>query len=140
MQESAILCTAGRFLFIKNEVMAVTHPRSVQKVHMNGRGLNDHMVKTVLCYLSAYFMILVLSILLLSLNGKDLTTNLTAVMATFNNVGPGLDGVGPKKNFGGFSGFSKFVLMFDMLAGRLEIFPVLVLLEPGLWKIRKKRN
>ncbi|MEE1250815.1 MAG: TrkH family potassium uptake protein [Lachnospiraceae bacterium] len=124
---------------LKNEVMAVTHPRSVQKVHMDGRGLNDGMVKNVLCYLSAYFIILVTSVLLLSLNERDLTTNLTAVLATLNNVGPGLSGVGPTKNFGSFDLFSKIVLMFDMLAGRLEIFPVLVLLEPGLWKVRKSR-
>lgn len=123
---------------LKNEVMAVTHPRSVHKVHMSGRGLKDSMVRTVLCYLAAYFMILITSVLLLSLNERDLTTNLTAVFATFNNVGPGLGGVGPTKNFGGFDFLSKVVLMFDMLAGRLEIFPVLVLLEPGLWKIRKK--
>lgn len=106
---------------------------------MDGRGLNDGMVKNVLCYLSAYFIILVTSVLLLSLNERDLTTNLTAVLATLNNVGPGLSGVGPTKNFGSFDLFSKIVLMFDMLAGRLEIFPVLVLLEPGLWKVRKSR-
>ena len=64
----------------------------------------------------------------------DLTTNFTAVAATFNNIGPGLNVVGPTGNFAGFSMFSKIVLIFDMLAGRLEIFPMLILLAPGTWK------
>ena len=74
------------------------------------------------------------SVLLVSLEGKDLTTNFTAVAATINNIGPGLSLVGPTQNFGSFGIFSKYVLMFDMLAGRLELFPLLILFHPVLWK------
>lgn len=124
---------------IKNEIMSVTHPRSVQKVHMDGRRISDTTVKTVLCYLAAYVLLVLLSILLISLDGFDMTTNTTAVMATFNNIGPGLNVVGPTGNFGDFSVFSKIVLMFDMLIGRLEIFPMLVLFAPGMWKFPARR-
>lgn len=84
---------------IKNEIMSVTHPRSVQKVHMDGRRISDTTVKTVLCYLAAYVLLVLLSILLISLDGFDMTTNTTAVMATFNNIGPGLNVVGPTREF-----------------------------------------
>ena len=124
---------------VKNEIMSVTHPRSVQKVHMDGRRISDTTVKTVLCYLAAYVLLVLGSILLISLDGFDMTTNVTAVMATFNNIGPGLGVVGPTGNFGGFSVFSKIVLMFDMLIGRLELFPMLVLFAPGMWKFPARR-
>lgn len=125
---------------MKNEIKTMTHPRSVHKVHINGRQLSNDMVKRVLCYLAVYVAIAIASFLLVSLDGKDMTTNLTAVMATFNNIGPGLNVVGPTGNFGDFSIFSKLVLMFDMLVGRLELFPMLILFVPGLWKLPVKRN
>ena len=75
-----------------------------------------------------------MSVLLVSLDGESLVTNFTAVAATFNNIGPGLEGVGPMANFGGYSGFAKLVLTFDMLAGRLELFPLLLLFVPETWK------
>lgn len=124
---------------IKNEIMSVTHPRSVQKVHMDGRRISDTTVKTVLCYLAAYVLLVLGSVLLISLDGFDMTTNVTAVMATFNNIGPGLGVVGPTGNFGDFSIFSKIILMFDMLIGRLELFPMLVLFAPGMWKFPARR-
>ncbi len=124
---------------IKNEITSVTHPRSVQKVHMDGRRISDTTVKTVLCYLAAYVLLVILSILLISLDGFDMTTNVTAVMATFNNIGPGLNMVGPTGNFGDFSVFSKVILMLDMLIGRLELFPMLVLFAPGMWKLPARR-
>lgn len=74
------------------------------------------------------------SIFLISLEGKDMITNFTAVAATINNIGPGLELVGPTKNFSGFRVFQKYVLMFDMLAGRLELFPLLILFKPAVWK------
>ena len=73
------------------------------------------------------------SVLAISFEGWDLTTNFTAVAATINNIGPGLELVGPSRNFGFFSPFSKFVLIFDMLAGRLELFPLLILFHPAIW-------
>ena len=72
--------------------------------------------------------------MLISIEGKDLVTNFTAVTATINNIGPGLAGVGPTKNFGCYTHFSKYVLMFDMLAGRLELFPLIILFTPSVWK------
>ena len=125
---------------VRNEIMSVTHPRSVQKVHMDGRRIPDNVVKTVLCYLAGYVVILIVSVLLISLDNFDMTTNFTAVMATFNNVGPGLNRVGPTGNFGGFSVLSKLVLMFDMLVGRLELYPMLVIFAPGLWRIHPHRH
>ena len=80
------------------------------------------------------FALMMLAMLLISLDDYSFTTNFTAVAATLNNIGPGLDLVGPTQNFGLFSPFSKCVLMFDMLAGRLELFPMLIILLPSCWK------
>ena len=85
-------------------------------------------------YLAAYFILVVLSILLISIDNKPLVTNLSAVLSCFNNIGPGLEIVGPTGNFSSYSAFSKLVLIFDMLAGRLEIFPILALISRGAWK------
>lgn len=79
-------------------------------------------------------MIIVVSVFLISFDGLDLVTNFTAVATAFNNVGPGLELVGPTGNFGCFSDFSHYVLMFDMLAGRLELYPILLLFTPAVWK------
>ena len=120
---------------VRNEMLSMIHPRSVKKVHINGRLVPDNVVKTALCYMTAYILILLLSVLLISIDNFDMTTNFTAVLATMNNIGPGLGDVGPSGNFGGFSVFSKIVLMCDMLIGRLELFPVLVLFAPGMWRL-----
>lgn len=120
---------------VKNEVKAVVHPRSVQKVYSNGRTISDDTVRRVLVYLAAYLMIILASFLIVCLDGKDITTNITAVIATFNNIGPGLNVVGPTGNFSDFSVLSKIVFMADMLIGRLEIFPMLVLFAPGTWNM-----
>ena len=85
-------------------------------------------------FLIAYLIIFALSVLLLCLSSEDLVTNFTAVAATLNNIGPGLEMVGPASNFGFFDPFSKVVLMFDMLAGRLELFPMLLLFAPDTWR------
>ena len=106
---------------------------------MNGRRISDAVVRTVLCYLAAYVMVVIVSVLLISLDNYDMTTNFTAVMATLNNVGPGLNLVGPTGNFGEFSILSKCVLMFDMLVGRLELFPLLILFARGMWKLPAHR-
>ena len=127
------------FKAIKNEIKTLTHPRSVHKVHLNDRQMSNDMVRKVLCYLGVYVIIAMASILIVSLDGKDMTTNITSVMATFNNIGPGLNVVGPTGNFGDFSVLSKLVLMFDMLVGRLELFPMLILFTPGIWTIKKKK-
>lgn len=84
--------------------------------------------------MAAYLFIFTVSLFLVSLDGFDMVTNFTSVAATLNNIGPGLNQVGPMMNFGGFSNFAKLVLIFDMLAGRLEIFPMLVLFLPDTWR------
>lgn len=124
---------------VKNELLSMTHPRSVQKVHMNGRRVPDNVVKTAVCYMTAYILIMLVSVLLISIDNFDMTTNFTAVLATMNNIGPGLNAVGPAGNFGGFGVFSKIVLMCDMIIGRLELFPVLVLFAPGMWRLPARR-
>ncbi len=117
----------------------MTHPRSVRKVRMNGRRVPDNVVKTALCYMTAYTLTLFISVLLISIDNFDFTTNFTAVLATLNNIGPGFGAVGPTGNYGGYSALSKIILMFDMLVGRLELFPVLVLFAPGMWKLPMRR-
>lgn len=123
-----------------NELLNMMHPRSVQQVHINGRRVPENVVKTALCYMTTYVLIVLGSVLLVSIDNFDMTTNFTAVLATMNNIGPGLGAVGPTGNFGGFSVFSKFVLMCDMLIGRLELFPVLALFASGVWKLPTRRS
>jgi trk system potassium uptake protein TrkH len=96
-------------------------------VRVNGRPVDEKVLSNTDAYLAAYVAIVIASFILLSLDGFSLTTNFAAVLACFNNIGPGLEMVGPTGNFGSFSVLSKIVLIFDMLAGRLEIFPILSL-------------
>lgn len=124
----------------KNELLSMIHPRSIQQVQMNGRRVPENVVKTALCYMTVYVFIVLGSVLLVSIDNFDMTTNFTAVLATMNNIGPGLGAVGPTGNFGGFSVFSKLVLMCDMLVGRLELFPVLALFAPGVWRLPARRS
>ncbi len=119
---------------IKNEISHVIHPRSIKKIHMDGHIVESSVIKSVQVYTMIYVLVFMGSFLLLSLNQFDFTTNITAVAATFNNVGPGLNMVGPAGNYSAFSVFSKCILMFDMLAGRLELLPMLILLSPTTWK------
>lgn len=119
---------------IKNEIFSVIHPRSIKKIHMDGRIVEDGVIKSIQVYTMIYVMILLGSFVLVSLNEFDFVTNITAVATTFNNVGPGFNMVGPAGNYSAFSGFSKLVLMFDMLAGRLELMPMLVLFSPRTWR------
>ena len=128
----------GRLLLIfkslKRNIQQVLHPRKVLSVRNNGRIVSEKVLDNTNAYLSAYASILFLSFLLISLDGFPTETNFSAVLACFNNIGPGLELVGPTCNFGGFSTLSKLVLILDMLAGRLEIFPILVLFSADTWK------
>ena len=108
-------------------------PNSVTKIRLEKKILDREVIHTTSAFLIVYVFIFALSTLLVSVEGHDLETCFTAVAATFNNIGPGLSGVGPTQNFGFFSDFSKYVLIFDMLAGRLELFPMLILLSPRTW-------
>ena len=106
----------------------------MKKVHAEGRPVEHSTMRAINVYMAIYVVLFSVSVLLVSIDGFDLVTNFTAVAATFNNIGPGLSAVGPTMNFGGLSVLSKYVLMFDMLAGRLELFPVLLCLYPSTWK------
>lgn len=119
---------------IKNAITTAVHPRGVKKVHMDGHMVPDNVTQAIQVYMLTYAVIFMTSLLLLSLNGFDFTTNFTAVLANLNNVGPGLNLVGPAGNYAGFNLFSKYLLMFDMLVGRLELFPMLVLFAPATWR------
>lgn len=119
---------------VGKELKQAMHPQVVAPVRMDGKLLSHETIRTTNVYLCAYLFILVVSIMLISLDGFDMVTNFTAVAATLNNIGPGLSQVGPMMNFAGFSNPAKLVLIFDMLAGRLELFPMLVLFLPSAWR------
>jgi len=119
---------------IKNQIKNLIHPRSVTKVRMDGGVVDDATVHSTGVYLAVFFLIFGISTLLLSLDGHDFTTNFTAVLATLNNMGPGLNKVGPTCNFAFFSDVSKLTLIFDMLAGRLELLPLLLVITPKSWR------
>ena len=128
----------SRFLILGKtlgkELKQALHPQVVAPVRMDGKLLNHETIRTTNVFMAAYIFIFVASFLLISLNGYDMVTNFTSVAATLNNIGPGLNQVGPMMNFGGYSNPAKLVLIFDMLAGRLEIFPMLVLFMPDTWR------
>ncbi len=108
-------------------------PNSVTKIRLEKKILDREVIHTTSAFLIVYVFIFAVSTLLVSIEGHDLETCFTAVAATFNNIGPGLSIVGPTRNFGFFSDFTKYVLIFDMLAGRLELFPMLILFSPRTW-------
>lgn len=117
-----------------HELKMAIHPKQVRKITIDKRPVESETVRTVSSYLVAYIIIYVISMLIISLDCQDLETNFTAVAATINNVGPGLSAVGPAGNFAFFSDISKIVFIFDMLAGRLEVFPMLILFSASTWK------
>ncbi|MDC7286642.1 TrkH family potassium uptake protein [Blautia schinkii] len=119
---------------VSKELHIFLHPNAVKKVKMDQKSIPHEVVRSTNIFMIVYVLIFSLSVLLIGFNNFDLTTNFTAVAATLNNIGPGLELVGPTQNFALFSGFSKCVLIFDMLAGRLEIFPLLLLFVKDTWK------
>ena len=128
----------GRLLLIlkglRRSVRQIVHPGKVEVVRVNGRPVDEKVMDNTNAYLAAYTLIMGLSFLLISLDNFSVLTNISAVIACFNNIGPGLEQVGPACNFGDFSILSKCVLIADMLAGRLEIFPILILFSRTTWK------
>ena len=119
---------------ITKEIGSYLHPRSVKKIKLDGKAVEQESLQAIHVYFITFFVIFIFSVFAISLEEKDLITNFTAVAATINNIGPGLEMVGPTANFAHFTLFSKWVLMFDMLAGRLELFPMLMLFVPQVWK------
>ena len=128
----------SRFLIvvksIKKELKQMVHPKSVNLIRINGKKMNPDIVQNVFVYLVAYAGIAGLSVLLVSIDDFDFATNLGSVMGTLNNIGPGLGVSGPAGNFAQFSPFSKLVFCIDMLIGRLEIFPFLMLFTSISWR------
>lgn len=116
------------------ELHSYVFPKSVRKIKIDDKPVEHEVIRGINVFFVTFMLIFTISVLCLSIEGKDLVTNFTAVAATINNIGPGLELVGPTGNFSLFTDFSKYVLIFDMLAGRLELFPVLVMLYPPTWK------
>jgi trk system potassium uptake protein TrkH len=120
-----------------SEIKKLIHPSSVRLIRVNGKVVSPEVVHGVNSYLAAYTAILALSTLLLSLENFSFETTFSAVVACFNNIGPGFDMVGATGNYSAFTNFGKLVLCADMLLGRLEIFPILILFSPSLWRRTK---
>ena len=119
------------------EIYTLIHPKQVKKITMDKRPVDREVVRSVNAYIACFILVFTTSLLLITLDNRDLETNFTAVAATINNIGPGLSGVGPASNFRDFSAFSKIVLTFNMIAGRLELFPMLILFSSATWKKSK---
>lgn len=122
------------FRHMHNELHVMTHPRQVKKLKIDGHQVEPETIRAVHTYFACYILIYAVSLVLLTLDDLDMTTNFSAVVATLNNIGPGLNLVGPMSNFDVYSTGSKCVLIFDMLAGRLELFPIILLISPFTWK------
>ncbi len=122
------------FKSLTKEIRLLIHPNHVRKLELDGHKIEHNVIRSTNVYLVSYFLIFVISLLIVSFDNHDLVTNFTAVATTMNNVGPGLNMVGPTSNFAFFSDTSKLIMIFDMLAGRLEIFPMLLLFSPVTWK------
>ena len=125
---------------IFKELASYTHPKSIVKIKMDDKPIEHEVVRSANVYFITYMIIFVVSVFCLTFENIDLVSVFTAIAATFNNIGPGLELVGPTANFGHFNDFSKLVMIFDMLAGRLELFPLLMLFHPELWKDTIKRK
>ena len=126
-----ILCKS-----IRQEIRKILHPNVVTMVKINGKKVSNDTMRGINTFFAAYIFILVMSVLIVSVDNFDFATSFSGVLTTINNVGPGISKVGPAENFHMFSPLSKLVFCFDMLVGRLEIFPYLLLLSPDLWRRR----
>ena len=124
-----ILCKSAR-----KELQLYLHPNAVKKIKMDDKAIPHEVVRATNMFLFVYIMIFVISLLIISLDNLDMVSNFTAIAATLNNIGPGLGAVGPTGNFDTYSYISKAVMIFDMLAGRLEVFPLLLLFKRDTWR------
>ena len=134
------------FKTVAKELDSYIHPKSIKKIKMDGKPVEHEVLRSINVYFITFITVFVVSLLIVSFDGHELVTNFTAVTATINNIGPGLNMVGPTENFGFFSNLSKYVFIIDMLAGRLELFPLLIFFHPAVWqdlfksKFGKKRR
>jgi len=122
------------FKSMAKEIRLLIHPNQIKKLEIDGHKIGHNVIRSTNVYMVCYLLIFAISVLLISFDNHSLLTNFTAVATTINNVGPRLDMVGPTQNFSFFSDASKLVLIFNMIAGRLELFPVLLLFSPVTWK------
>lgn len=131
-------CGRALLLFkgLRRNIRQTLNPKKVQVIRNNGQMVDERILENTNAYLAAYVITILLSFIVISLDNQSVLTNFTAVLACFNNIGPGLEGVGPTSNFAAYSVLSKLVLIADMLAGRLEIFPLLILISRSTWKRR----
>ena len=119
---------------LRRNMKQLLHPRNIQVLRINGQKMDEKILENTNAYLAVYVMIAFASFVIISLDGFSVTTNFTAMLACFNNIGPGLEAVGPACNFAAYGVLSKLVLILDMLAGRLEIFPIMVLFARSTWQ------
>ena len=119
---------------VRKEFALILHPRTVRTVKMDSKKITHEVTRSVSVYFAIYMAIIIVTTILISINGFDFTTSLTSVLATLNNTGPGMSVVGSTGNYAGFSVFSKIVFCFNMLAGRLELYPFLLIFIPSAWK------
>ena len=119
---------------VKKELSMLIHPRNIRTIKMDGKSVDHQVTRNTSVFLVVYLAVFVGSFLLISIEGRDMVTSFTSVSATLNNTGPGLNDVGPVGNYADFTILSKLVFVFDMIAGRLELFPILILLTPSAWK------
>ena len=124
------------FKAIKREINKILHPKRVQRVKIDGKIVDEGIISGVFIFIGAYIVISLIAIFIVALDGFDLVTTSTSVIATISNIGPGLELVGPMGNFSIFSNLSKLVLSFCMLAGRLEIYPMLIIFSSSIWRKR----
>ena len=122
---------------IRRGIRKTLNPNKVEVIRNNGNAVNEKVISGINIYVATYFIIIFGSFLLIAVDGFSIITNFTAVLSCFNNIGPGLDQVGPTCNFGLFSDFSKIILIIDMLAGRLEIYPILILFSRDVWSFKR---
>ena len=122
------------FKLMMREISTALHPKQVKKITVDGEAVEKDVVRSIYGYLFCYIALFAVTMIIISVDGKDLISNFTAVVATIGNVGPGLGAVGPNGNYAMFSPLSKLMLTFCMLAGRLELFPMLLLFVPSTWK------
>lgn len=128
------------FKAIRREIESYVHPKTVKRIHIDGKTIDTDVERSVALYFIIFLVVFVSSMFIISFEGYDLVTVFTSVTATLNNIGPGLSRVGPTCNYGFFSGLSKWVLIFDMIAGRLELIPIIVFLNPFTYKGMIKKS
>jgi trk system potassium uptake protein TrkH len=116
------------------EIKHTIHPKSVQRIKVDGKALDDDTLRSILIFFFSYIFIIIISVIIVSLDNFDFMSSFSAVIATVSNIGPGFEVVGPMGNYADFSYLSKIIFIADMILGRLEIMPVIALFSPVIWK------